>query len=122
MRAGSNGITFPASTRQLAASPASRPVDPVLLAIKARFTHKPAAHLAEILGCDISTCERYFAGAREPSFPNTVTMLRHPVTSVAMVEEATKELPPDEYAKFWTEMGRAALRAFVRGNNETGDV
>ena len=122
MRGTASSITVSASTRQLAASPASRPVDPVLLAVKARFTHKPAAHLAEILGCDISTCERYFAGAREPSFPNTVTMLRHPVTSVAMVEEATRNLSPEDYAKFWKAMGDAALRAFVRGNNEGGDV
>ena len=87
-------------------------------AVKARFAHKPAQHLAEILGCDISTAERYFAGSREPNFPNTVSMLRHPVTSVAMLEEATRNLPPADYDKFWREMAAAALRAFVRERNE----
>lgn len=106
------------STRQVASSPADRQTNSVLKAVKARFTHKPAQHLAEILGCDISTAERYFAGSRSPNFDNAVTMLRHPVTSVAMLEEATRLLSPDEYSQFWRAMGDAALRAFVRGNNE----
>jgi hypothetical protein len=107
------------STRQLAGQPANRPVESIMRAVKARFAHKPAQHLAEILGCDISTAERYFAGARSPSFDNTVTMLRHPVTSVAMLEEATRNLPPEEFQKFWKAMAAAALAAWTRDNNET---
>ena len=106
------------STRQLAGQPAERQADGIMRAVKARFAHKPAQHLAEILGCDISTAERYFAGARSPSFDNTVTMLRHPVTSVAMLEEATRNLPPDEFQKFWKAMAAAALAAWTRENNE----
>lgn len=102
------------STRQVASQPADRQSNSVMLAIKTRFSHKPAQHLAEILGCDISTAERYFAGARSPNFDNAVTMIRHPVTCIAMVEEATRTLSPEEYDAFWREMGKAALRAYAR--------
>ena len=116
--AAASTITADGATRQLAGDAASRPVDSIMRAVKARFSHKPAQHLAEILGCDISTAERYFAGSREPNFPNTVTMLRHPVTSVAMLEEATRTLSPEDYQRFWKAMGEAALRAWIHGNNE----
>lgn len=121
MTSQANSITGFQSTRQVASSPARPAVDSIMQAVKARFAHKPAQHLAEILGCDISTAERYFAGSREPNFPNTVTMLRHPVTSVAMLEEATRTLPPIEYEKFWKAMGAAALNAWTRGNNEASE-
>lgn len=118
MTSEASGMDGFSSTRQVAARDADRQPNSVLKAVKARFTHKPAQHLAEILGCDISTAERYFAGSRSPNFDNVVTMLRHPVTSVAMIEEATRSLPPEDFEAFWRAMGDAALSAFVRGNNE----
>lgn len=106
------------ATRQMAGRDADRQSAAVMQAVKERCPYKPALFLSEILGCDISTAERYFAGSRSPNFDNAVTMLRHPVTSVAMIEEATRSLSPEEHSAFWRAMGDAALRAFVRGNNE----
>ena len=81
------------------------------------FKHKPSMQLAAICGCDVKTAERYFAGDRTPNGEAVIAMLRSEV-GVRLVEEATRNLPPKEFEYFWREMGDAALRAFVRGNNE----
>lgn len=82
--------------------------------IKARFSHKPSEELRQILGGDLRSAQRYFAGDRVPDGPVAFYMLTRPEIGIALVEEATRDLPPNEYREFWDEMGRAALRAQLR--------
>ncbi len=84
---------------------------------RAWFQHKPSVELAQIIGCDVRTAERYFAGDRTPAAEQIFTLLRSPVGAL-LVEEATRDLPPAEYRKFWSEMAKANLRAMARGEEE----
>lgn len=77
------------------------------------FQHKPSVELAEIVGCDVRTANRYFAGERTPDASALIALLRSPY-GVRLVQEATKTLPAREHAEFWQEMAMAALRAAHR--------
>ena len=95
----------------------TRVVFSVMRAARGWFKHKPSMQLAAICGCDVKTAERYFAGDRTPNGEAVIAMLRSEV-GVRLVEEATRNLPPKEFQKFWAEMGLAALRANLREREE----
>lgn len=82
----------------------------VMRAVHGFFRHKPSEHLAAIVGCDVETARRYFAGKRAPNGEAMIAMLRHPV-GVAIVEAAVRELPALDQRDFWEEMSWAAARA-----------
>ena len=94
-----------------------RVVFSIMQAAKSWFQHKPSVQLAAICGCDVKTAERYFAGDRTPNGEAVIAMLRSEV-GVRLVEEATRNLAPSDYKKFWSEMGLAALRANLREREE----
>lgn len=81
------------------------------------FAHKPSVELAQIVGCDVRTAERYFAGDRTPATEQIVSMLRSEI-GPRLIEAVIGGLPENEQRRFWNEMAKATLRAFVRGNNE----
>lgn len=77
------------------------------------FQHKPSVELAQVLGCDVRTAERYFAGDRTPAAQQIVTLLRSEV-GVRLIEDVVRDLTAGERQRFWTEMGNAAWRALIR--------
>jgi hypothetical protein len=83
---------------------------------------KVAEQLAAIIGCDVRSASRYLAGDRIPSADVMVILLTHPATGPGMIayvaERARRELSPKAYETFRQEMAKAALRAFVRDNND----
>ncbi len=94
-----------------------RVVFSIMQAARSWFQHKPSLQLAAICRCDVKTAERYFAGDRTPNGEAIIAMLRSEV-GVKMVEEATRDLPTEQFRKFWSEMAKANLRAMARGEQE----
>ena len=95
----------------------TRVVFSVMRAARGWFKHKPSMQLAAICGCDVKTAERLFRGDRAPNGEAVIAMLRSEV-GVRLVEEATRDLSPKEFKRFWREMGLAALRANLREREE----
>jgi hypothetical protein len=85
----------------------------VLLALvgsmRAWFPNKPSVELAQIIGCDVRTAERYFAGDRTPDAVALLSILRS-AHGAALIEAAVADLPHERQRKFWIEMGKAAMR------------
>jgi len=80
---------------------------------RALFGRHPTEKLAALVGCDVRTAERYFARDRAPEAATLVALLRSDI-GPRLVEEATRDLPPAEHARFWREMAKATLRASLR--------
>jgi hypothetical protein len=90
----------------------------IMRSARAWFQHKPSVELAQIVGCDVRTAERYFAGDRTPATEQIVAMLRSEV-GPRLIEAVINALPESEQRRFWNEMAAATIRALmVRGNNE----
>ncbi len=82
------------------------------------FQHKPSVELAQIIGCDVRTAERYFAGDRTPATEQVMAMLRSEI-GVKLIEAAIAGLPKAERDLFWSEMALATLRHVARQRPET---
>lgn len=112
MTAGANTIGRGASTTNRSV------VFSVMRSARSWFQHKPSVELAAIIGCDVRTAERYFAGERAPDAAAIFAILGTEA-GVKLIEARTHHLAPADYDKFWKAMGQATLRAFVRENNES---
>lgn len=123
--AEANSIGVIAATGQLVAQTTvavARATDRSLVAeimgrARAWFEHKPSVELAQIIGCDVRTAERYFAGDRTPAAENIIALIRSDV-GARLIEEATASMAPADRSRFWKEMAKATLRAMIRENNE----
>lgn len=77
--------------------------------VRAWFPHKPSVELSQIIGCDVRTAERYFAGERTPD-ANALLRLLWSEHGAQLVEAAVADMPADRQRKFWKEMTKAVLR------------
>lgn len=77
--------------------------------VRTWFPHKASAELAQIIGCDVRTAERYFAGERTPDALALMKLLRSE-HGAKMIEAAVADLPPNAQRKFWKELTDAVLR------------
>jgi hypothetical protein len=87
----------------------------LMVIVRGWFPHKPSVELAQIIGCDVRTAERYFAGERTPDALALIALLRSE-HGAKMVEAAVADLPAKEQRKFWREMTNAVLRARLRAD------
>lgn len=108
----------PVTTDQLVAHATDRSlVAEIMTRARGWFQHKPSVELAQIIGCDVRTAERYFAGDRTPAAEAIFSMLRSEI-GVKLIVEATASLPAADYARFWREMAKANLRAMARAEED----
>lgn len=89
----------------------------IMRAARTWFGHKPSVELAQIVGCDVRTAERYFAGDRTPATDQIVAMLRSEI-GPRLIEAVIGQLPEKDQRRFWTEMAAATIRALLSKNNE----
>jgi hypothetical protein len=106
------------ATDQLVAH-ATRPssVAEIMRSARTWFQHKPSVELAQIVGCDVRTAERYFAGDRSPATDQIVSMLRSEI-GPRLIEAVIGGLPERDQEKFWKAMAIATMRGLTRDNNE----
>lgn len=100
----------PATDQPVARATERSSVIEMMRAARSWFPHKPSVELAQIVGCDVRTAERYFAGERTPDAVALLAILRSE-HGAKMVEAAVADLPAKEQRKFWSEMAKAVLRA-----------
>lgn len=68
-------------------------------AVHDAFPAKASESLASIVGCDVETARRYFAGKRVPTGEALLAMLCSPV-GPALLRSAVSGLPPEQRRDF----------------------
>lgn len=89
----------------------------VMRAARGWWKSKVPQQLANIVGCDVRSAERYLSGDRTMGAEAVFALLRSDV-GVKMVEAATADMSPREYREFWNQMALAVVRANLREREE----
>jgi hypothetical protein len=116
-REASLSATFPATDQLVARTTKASNVAEIMQSARSWFQHKPSVELAQIVGCDVRTAERYFAGDRTPATEQIVSMLRSEI-GPRLIEAVIGGLPKDQQDTFWDAMAAATIRALTRKRNE----
>lgn len=92
----------------------ARPIDrrifpKVITAARTWWPSKVAEELADIIGCEVRSAERYLAGDRTPNAEAVLELIKsqHGVKLIGLIVD---EMPPQRAAAFWREMAKAARR------------
>jgi hypothetical protein len=116
-RTASLAADFQATDQLVAHATKASSVAEIMRSARSWFQHKPSVELAQIVGCDVRTAERYFAGDRTPATEQIVAMLRSEI-GPRLIEAVVSGLPEKDQLRFWQAMATSAVAAWTRDNNE----